>query len=69
MPREAATTVSYSTSGGDLGHEPLFEYCGRRAMGHTLIRATFLGAPVEQTRGCQCPMPTIVHISMTGTVA
>jgi hypothetical protein len=45
---EAATTVSYSTSGGYLGHEPLFDYCGRLAMGHALIRATFLGAPVEQ---------------------
>ena len=43
-----ATTVTYSTTGGYLGHEALFDYCSRLAMGHALIRASFLAAPVQQ---------------------
>jgi adenylate cyclase len=44
----AATSVTHSTTGGYLGHDSLFDYCSRLAMGHALIRATFLAAPVEQ---------------------
>ncbi|HZB70690.1 MAG TPA: adenylate/guanylate cyclase domain-containing protein, partial [Acidimicrobiales bacterium] len=45
---EAATSVAHSTTGGYLGHDSLFDHCSRLAMGHALIRATFLAAPVEQ---------------------
>jgi hypothetical protein len=44
----AATTVTYSTTGKYLGHDALFDYCSRVAMGHALIRAAFLAAPIEQ---------------------
>ncbi len=44
----AATSVTHSTTGGYLGHDALFDYCSRLAMGHALIRASFLAAPVEQ---------------------
>jgi hypothetical protein len=45
---DAATSVTFSTAGGYLGHDSLFDYCSRLAMGHALIRGTFLAAPVEQ---------------------
>jgi hypothetical protein len=45
---EAATTTTFSTTGGYLGDDALFNHCSRLAMGHALIRATFLAAAVEQ---------------------
>jgi len=45
---EAATSVVFSTTGGYLGDDSLFDHCSRLAMGHALIRGTFLAAPVEQ---------------------
>ena len=45
---DAATTVTWSTTGQYLGDDSLFDYCSRVAMGHALIRAAFLAAPVEQ---------------------
>ncbi|MGH9013678.1 MAG: TRAFs-binding domain-containing protein [Acidimicrobiia bacterium] len=43
-----ATSVTWATDGEYLGDDSLFEYCARLAMGHALIRATFLTASVEQ---------------------
>jgi hypothetical protein len=45
---DAATSVMFSTTGGYLGHDALFDYCSRLAMGHALIRGSFIAAPVEQ---------------------
>jgi hypothetical protein len=45
---QGATTVTHATSGAYLGDDSLFDYCARLAMGHALIRAAFLAAPVEQ---------------------